>query len=694
VANYGDKSQYVSLDSTSRELLRQTQLLLLGFGIKSKLYEGLPAAGEHMLPDGRGGERAYPVKEMLSLRISRASRFRFEREIGFHPASPKAAALHALNQEFGAYRDELLDAVASIEPCGEEEVFDLTERATEHFVANGLVVHNCSEYMFVDDSACNLASLNLMKFLGDSGEFDVASFRHAVDILITAMEIIVPNSSYPTPAIERNSHDYRPLGLGYANLGALLMARGLAYDSDAGRDYAAAITALLSGQGYLTSAKIARGLGPFPNYPPNSSSMLEVMRKHRRALGSIEPAHVPLELLKGAREAWDQALEWGEACGYRNSQVSVLAPTGTIGFMMDCDTTGVEPDIALIKYKKLVGGGLLKIVNNTIPIALRRLGYDPNQISEIIAYIDENETIEGAPHLAGEQLPVFDCAFKPQNGKRSIHHMGHVWMMAAVQPFISGAISKTVNMPTDATPDDIIRVYQEGWKLGLKAIAIYRDGCKRTQPLNTGRSKSDTAAVSSSESAAPQAFQPNRRKMPDTRRSITHKFSVGGHEGYITVGTFPDGSPGEIFLVMSKEGSVVSGLMDSFATAISLALQYGVPLTKLVDHFSHTRFEPSGFTKNAEIPYAKSLVDYIFRWLASQFLHPDQQAQVGVVRDRLETGMSDRVESAPPPEREGQEKFSFKLQTDAPPCHVCGAIMVRGGTCYKCLNCGATSGCS
>src|SRR5689334_4606223 len=484
----------------------------------------------------------------------------------------------------------------------------------------------CSEYMFLDDSACNLASINLMKFVKDDGEFDVAGFKAACRTLITAQEIIVPNSSYPTKAIEKNSHDYRPLGLGYANLGALLMSRGLPYDSDEGRAYAAAITAVMTGEAYAQSARIARDHGgPFAGYEKNREPFLRVMNKHRDAVTEISSKFVPNDLYAAARQAWDEAVELGEDFGYRNAQATVLAPTGTIGFMMDCDTTGVEPDIALVKYKKLVGGGLMKIVNQTVPMALRRLGYTQPQIDAIVDYIDREETIEGAPGLKESHLPVFDCAFKAAKGNRSIHYMGHIKMMGATQPFISGAISKTVNVPKDATVDDVAQAYIQSWKLGAKAISIYRDGSKRTQPLNTSRDK--TPAETVAEAAAALARTPVRRKLPDERRAITHKFDIAGHEGYITVGLFDDGQPGEIFLVMAKEGSTISGFADAFAQAISYALQYGVPLQALVDKFSHVRFEPSGMSRNPEIRFAKSIVDYIFRWMATKFL--SKEAQIG-----------------------------------------------------------------
>jgi ribonucleoside-diphosphate reductase alpha chain len=556
----------------------------------------------------------------------------------------------------------------------------------------------CSEYMFLDDSACNLASINLMKFVDARGEFDVAAFRAAVATLIIAQEVLVDSASYPTRAIERNSHDYRPLGLGYANLGALLMSRGLPYDGDTGRQYAAAITALMTGEAYAASARIARDHGgPFAGYAPNREPFLRVMRKHRDALKDINTTLVPGELVGAAATAWDEAVELGEESGYRNAQTTVLAPTGTIGFMMDCDTMGIEPDIALVKYKKMVDGGQMKIVNQTIPVALTRLGYSGSQVKAIVDYVDEMETIEGAPHLREKDLPVFDCAFKPARGTRSIHHMGHIRMMGAVQPFLSGAISKTVNVPKDATVEDICQAYIEAWRLGVKAIAIYRDGSKRTQPLNTSRDKAPGAKTE-----APPVAQPVRHKLPDERRAITHKFEIAGHEGYITVGLYEDGLPGEIFLVMAKEGSTISGFADAFAQAVSYALQYGVPLQVLVDKFSHVRFEPSGMTKNPQVRIAKSIVDYVFRWLAAKFLSPEAQYWAGV-NDRDRVTPATQPDSAeqltlPPLGIEAGSKHphlsTIQNQEDAPPCTMCGAIMVRSGSCYKCVNCGSTSGCA
>ena len=570
----------------------------------------------------------------------------------------------------------------------------------------------CSEFVFLDDTACNLLSLNLMKFQTDEGRFDVEQFRRAVDICFTGQEIIVSKASYPTPAIAKNSEALRPLGLGYANLGALLMSMGLAYDSEEGGRFAGAITAIMTGRAFAQSARMAQVKGPFSEFAKNREPMLRVMEKHRQAAHQLSTSPESADVVDAARDTWDDAVKLGRAHGYRNAQATVLAPTGTIGLMMDCDTTGIEPDLALVKYKKLVGGGLLKIVNTTVPAALRKLGYDEKSVKEIVEYIDENDTIEGAPHLMEEHLKVFDCAFKPVNGSRSIAPMGHVRMMAAVQPFISGSMSKTVNLPTDATAEDIQQTYMESWKLGLKCIAIYRDGCKRSQPLSTSLDKEKKAAA-----PAEVEYRAMRRKLPDERKAVTHKFDIQGHEGYLTVGLFDDGTPGELFVTMAKEGSTISGLMDAFATQTSYALQFGVPLKFMVDKFSHMRFEPSGFTKNKEIPIAKSIVDYIFRWMASHFLPLEEQDEAGVIR-RDPAPAEPAAPTAPPrvadnarpaasptelkviahPTTNGNGGSSFQkiafVNTDAPACPDCGAITVRSGSCYKCLNCGATTGCS
>ncbi|HWE87643.1 MAG TPA: vitamin B12-dependent ribonucleotide reductase [Terracidiphilus sp.] len=732
----------------------------------------------------------------------------------------------------------------------------------------------CSEYMFLDNSACNLASFNLMKFANAGGQFDIAGYRHGISVMITAMEILVDNSGYPTEAIAKNSHDYRPLGLGYANLGALLMASGLPYDSEAGRDLAAALTAIMCGQSYLQSAVIAGSCKPLPSattltaseehtggacpgFYVNREPFLDVIRMHRAEVNNIgqsrstgEPFSVPQldALIDASRECWDMALVYGERYGYRNSQVTVLAPTGTIGFMMDCDTTGIEPDLALVKYKKLVGGGMIKIVNNTVPAALFKLGYSDDQVNAIVSYIDATGTIEGAPGIKPEHLAVFDCSFRPSKGTRSIQYMGHIKMMSATQPFLSGAISKTVNLPNEASVEDVAEAYAESWRRGIKAVAIYRDGSKGVQPLNTSldakkepsaldaigervlgtmaagfapaeadvkaleakigaklevTAKQVIAAATSFQgaieemvkaaavptlTAAPAPAMPPspvaqdlnappravRHRLPEERASVTHKFSIAGHEGYITVGLYPTGQPGEIFIKMAKEGSTVSGLMDSFATAISLALQHGVPLRVLCEKFAHTRFEPSGWTGNQQIGYAKSLMDYIFRWLNLRFLsgtqltlfaglapqapqlpasktilnEPDFDDPETMPHDQLSRlaeevarklnqvggqgvggqgisgqgslpgmgstsaptgGIAPEISAAgaaspegismPPLKDRGLYHAADAMRDmydmgDAPSCGVCGAIMVRNGSCYRCMSCGSTSGCS
>jgi ribonucleoside-diphosphate reductase alpha chain len=561
----------------------------------------------------------------------------------------------------------------------------------------------CSEYMFLDDTACNLASLNLMKFLGSNGQFDVTAFKHAVDVTITAQEILVDNASYPTPKIAENSHNFRPLGLGYANLGALLMSLALPYDSDEGRDMAGAITALMCGEAYAQSSRIAENMGAFPGYEVNREPMLDVIRMHRDAMRGIQPDHVQTELFMAAQESWDTALQHGEKFGYKNSQVTVLAPTGTIGFMMDCDTTGIEPDLALVKHKKLVGGGLIKIVNNTVPQALMRLHYSPEQTSEIVSYIDKNGKIEGAPYLRAEDLPVFDCSLAPLGGGRSIAWTGHVKMMAAAQPFLSGAISKTINMPEESTVEDISNAYIESWKLGLKSVAIYRDNSKRSQPLNAGGAKDDKkaepAAATGAEPMQRELFaRAVREKMPVERASVTHKFSVGGHEGYITVGMYADGRPGEIFIKMSKEGSTLSGVMDGLALTISLGLQYGVPLKVYVDKLVNTRFEPSGISANPNIRFVSSVLDYIARWLGGRFISPDylklnngeHAAPVAPVQP-LPT-MADAMMA--PMQAVNTSSKPRDAHEGAPTCSECGMLMVPNGACYKCENCGSTSGCS
>jgi len=614
----------------------------------------------------------------------------------------------------------------------------------------------CSEYMFLDDTACNLASINLMKFRLADGTFDVERFQAACRVFYIAQEILVDHASYPTPDIARNSHMFRPLGLGYSNLGSLIMSSGLAYDSPGALGLCGAMTALLHGAANLTSAELAAAVGPFEGFALNREPMLNVMQMHRDAVEEIDDA-CPKYLKDAARIVWDDVLESGRVHGYRNAQATVLAPTGTISFLMDCDTTGIEPDIALVKYKQLAGGGMLKIVNQTVPLALRTLGYDEPQVESIVSYISREDTIEGAADLKEEHLSVFDCAFQPRNGTRSIPWRAHVRMMAAAQPFLSGAISKTVNMPRDTTPADVADAYIEGWRLGLKALAVYRDGSKESQPLST--------STEADQKADKQKAAPRRERLPDTRRSITHKFSIAGHEGYITVGLYEDGRPGELFITMAKEGSTVGGLMDCFGTAVSMSLQYGVPLDVYVNKFSHTRFEPMGHTKNPDIRIAKSLVDYIFRWLGITFLAgyreenanmapeaaatPASEDATGQTKPAVKmTGGQDTGARQPKPSAKGSEvkaaakagtngktnghanghanghtnghsngnghgadaglavlvrdvvKISSRgeqfanFQTDAPSCDNCGSITVRNGNCYLCHNCGNSMGCS
>ncbi|OGM98011.1 MAG: ribonucleoside-diphosphate reductase, adenosylcobalamin-dependent [Candidatus Yanofskybacteria bacterium RIFCSPHIGHO2_01_FULL_41_21] len=582
----------------------------------------------------------------------------------------------------------------------------------------------CSEYMHLDNSACNLASLNLMKFLKEGAKFDVDLFKKVVDVMILAQEILVTPSSYPTPEITDNAEAYRELGLGYANLGSLLMVLGMPYDSDMGRYFAANITSLMSGEAYRMSALIADSKGPFSGYAKNREPMLSVLKKHLNAaehtynesiLGGMNDE--PLQ--NASRQVWHDALELAEKYGVRNSQISVLAPTGTIAFLMDCQTTGVEPDIALVKYKKLVGGGVLKLVNNQVSIALRRLDYSNQEVEAIIAHITEHDTIEGAPHIKEKDLAVFDCAFKAANGERSISYMGHLLMMAAVQPFISGAISKTINLPSTASVDDVKDVFMQGWKLGLKAIALYRDGCKTIQPLNM--KKDEDKEATSAAVVDPFIEKINgytRRKLPDDRPAFTHKFNVGGHEGYLNVGFYPDTmKPGETFITVAKEGSTFSGLLDTIATLISVALQSGVPLKVLVRKFKDMRFDPSGFTENPDIPTAKSIVDYVFRYLGMKYLSredkeelfgpevaetmPDFAERILDVKDKTDSLLADLITNKPVSELEIVEEIKTaehhqpgmvsRSSTDAPICQ-CGTLMVRAGACYSCPNCFATTG--
>ena len=691
----GKASRYVGLGSRSEALLRDVQRLLNSFGVRGRIYEvaGSDRRASFEYTRTEGTTVVYPSRQGFDLRITGSDLERFADAVGFSTPR-KQATLERLLGESSRYRTKRDTTLVSREDDGQEVVYNLTEPLHHSYLVDGLVVANCSEYMSIDDSACNLASLNLMKFRREDGELDVEAFEHAVDTIFLAQEILVGYSSYPTPQIERNAKAYRQLGLGYANLGALLMSRGLPYDSDEGRAYAAAVTALMTGRAYRKSAEIAARMGPFAGYAPNAAAMLGVIAKHRAAVGNIEHAEsVPDDLLSAARRSWDDALDAGEISGYRNAQASVLAPTGTISFMLDCDTTGVEPDFSLVKSKKLVGGGEITIVNKTVPMALDKLGYAPPEVDQVVAFIDDRNTVVGAPFLKTEHYPVFDCAI----GERAIHYMGHVKMMGAVQPFISGAISKTVNLPEETSVDEISGLFLEAWKLGVKAIAIYRDNCKVAQPL----SKKAAEAVALAPSPAQKQ---ERRRLPDDRTEIGRKFQVGEYEGYIHVGLYDDGTPGDIFVDIAKEGTTLAGLMNSFMISVSLGLQYGVPLEVYVSKFAHMRFEPSGLTNDQDIRVAKSIVDYIFRWLGKKFLDADRQQELGILspevrqrlaqaQDILEGKAEDTGADAAPVAPPGQTAL-FNAWEDAVECAKCGGRMVRTGSCYTCRDCGQNTGCS
>jgi ribonucleoside-diphosphate reductase alpha chain len=579
----------------------------------------------------------------------------------------------------------------------------------------------CSEYMHLDNSACNLASINLLKFLDADDRFDVEAFRHAVEVVFTGQEILVGNADYPTEPIAENSRRFRQLGLGYANIGALLMALGLPYDSEEGRALAGAITSLMTGHAYATSARTAGRMGPFAGYTENEEHMLRVLDQHREAAAHLDDSLVPTDLLAAARDAWDDACEWGAAHGVRNSQASVLAPTGTIGLMLDCDTTGIEPDLGLCKMKKLVGGGTMTIVNQTIPRALRRLGYQPGQVDEIVAYIDEHKTILGAPHLAAEHIPVFACSM----GDNAIHYLGHVQMMGAVQPFISGAISKTVNMPEDATIEEVEALHLESWKLGLKAVAIYRDNCKVAQPLSQAKKEGADAEPASSAAAEVEKLvekvivrEPYRQKLPRSRTSKTFEFRVADCKGFVTVGEYEDGSPGEIFIRVAKQGSTLAGFLDAFAISISHGLQYGVPMRSFVEAFTGMRFEPAGMTDDPDIRIANSLVDYLFRRLALMYLSKEEREELNIfsTQERMQPTLPGVEESvvetrqghdvaADPPSVPSASELAAQMAVpprapqpmkapDAPMCMQCGVQMIRAGSCHACPSCGTTSGCS
>jgi ribonucleoside-diphosphate reductase alpha chain len=728
VESGGKANRYAGLGSRSEALLKDVQRILAAFGIRGRIYRisesGAPSF-TYTRKDGTVVE--YESREGFDLRITGSDLVRFADEIGFSTPR-KSAALEAMLSETTRYETKADTRLVAREEDGQEVVYNLTEPLHHSYIVDGFVVANCSEYMSIDDSACNLASLNLMKFRNEDGTFDVDDFTHAVDIVFLAQEILVGFSSYPTEEITRNARAFRQLGLGYANLGALLMAEGLPYDSDEGRAMAGAITALMTGRGYRKAAEVAAAVGPYDGYAENREPHNEVMRMHQAKAYEIDDDLVDEGLLHAARESWDEAVALGEQHGYRNAQATVLAPTGTISFLMDCDTTGIEPDFSLVKFKELVGGGQMKIVNRSVNLALETLGYSDSEIEQIDAYINEHNTIIGAPGLKDEHLPVFDVAV----GERSISHTGHIEMMAAAQPFISGAISKTVNLPETATVADIADAYAYGWEKGLKALAIYRDGSKTAQALKTdaGERRSEPAA----EATSPV---PERRKMPRERQSITHKFNVAGHEGYITAGKYDDGSLGEIFLTdIGKEGSTMRGLMNAFATAVSIGLQYGVPLEVFVRKFSYMRFDPEGITRNPEIPFAKSLPDYIMRWLASRFIDDtDTLEQLGILTDDVRArkeaqqsfpidegngggnghsngegnGHSTSGSGAAKPESEpkAEAKPATAALTETPPvhpaaieglelgpaCDQCGGMMQRTGSCYTCSSCGNNTGC-
>jgi ribonucleoside-diphosphate reductase alpha chain len=726
----GKATRYVGLGSRSDALLRDVQRLLTAFGVRGRIYritESEQPTFTYTRVDGTTVE--YESRQGFDLRITGSDLERFAELIGFSTPR-KEATLGALLEETGRYSTKRGTWLAAREADGQEVVYNLTEPLHHSYIVDGVVVANCSEYMHVDDSACNLASLNLMKFRREDGTFDTDAFEHAVDIVILAQEIVVGPSSYPTEEIGKNARGFRQLGLGYANLGALLMANGVAYDSDEGRALGGAITALMTGRAYRTSAEVAGALGPYEHYELNADPHMHVMRKHRHAAYALDDSlSTDSELLAAARRAWDEAVDIGVRNGYRNAQATVLAPTGTISFLMDCDTTGIEPDFSLVKYKELVGGGLMTIVNRTVPLALQTLGYAREQIEAIEAHLADTGTIVGAPGLADEHLPVFDVAV----GERAIAPMGHVKMMAAAQPFLSGAISKTVNLPESVTVEDIADIYTEGWKLGLKALAIYRDGSKTAQALKTDAGeKKDASEEATAAPVSPEPARPVRHRMPRERQSITHKFSVGGHEGYITAGMYEDGTLGEVFLTdVGKEGSTIKGLMNAFATSISIGLQYGVPLETLVRKFAYMRFEPEGYTGNPEIPFAKSMPDYIMRWLASRFGDADLHEELGILTPEVRARKASQEAlmrgdtAGPPPEAKptnggtgetkdtapasepSAPKPAASAMTDEPPaipaklhglelgpaCAMCGGMMQRTGSCYTCSSCGNNTGC-
>jgi ribonucleoside-diphosphate reductase alpha chain len=718
--------RYVGLGSSSRALLVGVQRLLTTFGVYSRICETRQADGEegsfsYVRKDG--SIAIYDARPMYDLRITAKAIERFADTVGFS-LSRKAEALADVIERRRRYEVRTIVRLVERVEDGVELTYNLTEPRNHSYLVNGISVANCSEYVHLDNSACNLASINLLKYLDEDGNFDIEGFRHTVEVIFTAQEILVGNADYPTEKIAETTRNFRQLGLGYANLGALLMALGLPYDSESGRAWAGAVTALMTGHAYTTSARIASRMGPFAGFPDNEQHMLGVLRKHRAAVAGIDEELVPAELLSAAQLAWDDAVAGGEEFGVRNSQASVLAPTGTIGLAMDCDTTGIEPDLGLVKLKKLVGGGTMSIVNQTIPRALRRLGYSVQQVDEIIAYVDEHKSIIGAPHLAAEHLPVFACSM----GDNVIHYEGHVRMMGAVQPFISGAISKTVNMPEDVNVEQVEELHLLSWRLGLKAVAIYRDNCKVAQPLSTmkkGDQRASEAASEVVERVVERAVaRPVRQKLPRTRTSRTFEFRVADCKGFATIGEYADGRPGEIFLTVSKQGSTLSGIMDAFAKSISYGLQYGVPLRAFVEAFTNMRFEPAGMTDDPDIRFASSIMDYLFRRLALEYLTIEERAELGIfsVEERLQPtlpGVEEAVietstgsEMVPDPKSipsvsELTTQMELGLMApapvdvppgtrhaDAPMCMQCGVQMIRSGSCHACPSCGSTSGCS
>ncbi|HVE46423.1 MAG TPA: LAGLIDADG family homing endonuclease [Acidimicrobiales bacterium] len=719
----GAKSRYVGLGSASPELLRGVQRLLSTFGIFSRIYTTKKDEKEAFTHVRKDGTFVISLSSpMYDLRIAGPSVSRFAERIGFSVPS-KAEKLGVLVANHAFYDKQPVVRLAERTDDGVELTYNLSEPRNHSYVVDGIVVSNCSEYMHLDNSACNLASLNLLRFLNDDGSFDAEGFKVGVEVMFTAQEILVGNADYPTEKIAETTRRFRQLGIGYANLGALLMAQGMAYDSDEGRQLASAVTALMTGHGYATSARTAARMGPFAGYHENAEHMLKVLRMHRDEVAKIDEEAVPTELLSAAQEAWDTAVELGEAYGVRNSQCSVIAPTGTIALLMDCDTTGLEPELGLLKIKKLVGGGTMSIVNHTVPRALTRLGYSKDQVDDIIAYIDSNKSILGAPHLAAEHLSVFACSM----GDHTIHHSGHIRMMGAIQPFISGALSKTVNLPESATVDEVEQLHIDAWKLGLKAVAVYRDNCKVAQPLSTVKKEKPLSeaqahdqelAIKLAELEKALAGQttvvvkrPIRERLPRRRRSYTFAFRVADCEGYVTVGEYEDGRPGEVFMKVSKQGSTLAGVMDAFSISVSLGLQHGVPLKTYVQKYTNMRFEPAGMTDDEELRIASSLVDYIFRRLAVDYLPYDERAELGILTSHERTqptlpGVDEATTPSfgtvevPVAEVEPGVKVidvrppSQPVNKDAPFCYSCGNEMQRAGSCYVCSSCGATSGCS